>query len=129
MNTSMNTLPESSLESFKNFLDDSTALLVRSIQPLVSTIRSASNNPNSNPDVDELINGYIRDISLTVEEIVGKTEEAVRETGSVSLKRHALPVVKVLEMSRIELNVGRNSREGLPPVAFRIARATKVCCA
>ena len=116
----MGALRESSLEDFKNFLDDSTALLVRSIQPLVSTVRSGSAD-------DQTINEYIRDISMTVEDITEKTNAAILETASPALKRHAPPVIKVLEKSRIELNQERNSKDKLPPVAFRIARATKVC--
>ena len=115
----MGALRESSLEEFKNFLDDSTALLVRSIQPLVSTVRSGSAD-------DQTINEYIRDISGTVEDITDKTNAAILETGSPALKKHAPPVIKVLEKSRIELNQERNSKDKLPPVAFRIARATKV---
>lgn len=117
----MTSLTESSLEDFKNFLDDSTALLVRSIQPLVSTVRSGSSD-------DATINQYIREISMCVEDIVEKTNSAVEGSGSAALKKHAPPVVRVLEGSRVELNQERNSRERLPPVAFRIARATKVCC-
>jgi predicted nucleic acid-binding Zn-ribbon protein len=115
----MDSLRESSLEEFKNFLDDSTALLVRSIQPLVSTVRSGAVD-------DQTINEYIRDISMTVEDITDKTNAAVLESGNPALKKHAPPVIKVLEKSRIELNQERNSKDKLPPVAFRIARATKV---
>jgi hypothetical protein len=115
----MGALHESSLEEFKNFLDDSTALLVRSIQPLVNIVRSGAAD-------DTTINEYIRDISTTVEDITGKTNTAVLEAGNSALKKHAPPVIKVLEKSRIELNQERNTREKLPPVAFRIARATKV---
>ncbi|KIV99617.1 uncharacterized protein PV09_08683 [Verruconis gallopava] len=115
---SMSSLQESSLEEFKNFLDDSTALLVRSIQPLVNSVRSGSAD-------DTVINEYIREISLTVEDITEKTNSAVAEVGNLALRKHAPPVIKVLEKSRIELNQERNNKEKLPPIAFRIARATK----
>jgi arginine decarboxylase-like protein len=85
----------------------------------VNTVRSGAAD-------DQAINEYIRDISATVEEITEKTNTAVSESGNSALKKHAPPVIKVLEKSRIELNQERNSKDRLPPVAFRIARATKV---
>ena len=45
VSAAMGMLRESGIEEFKNYLEDSTALLVRSIQPLVNTIRAGANNP------------------------------------------------------------------------------------
>jgi hypothetical protein len=113
----------------QNYLEDSTAVLVRSIQPLVNTVRSGGKD-------DTVITEYIRDISTTVSDIVLKTNEAIFELRDAALEKHAPPVLKVLEASSEELvrlndevksSGDGKGHAGLPPVAFRIARATKVC--
>jgi hypothetical protein len=99
---------------------------VRSIQPLVNTIRTPSAN-NANPDA--AIAEYIRDINGTVQDIVFKTNESIFELQNPALSKHAPPVVKVLENSAselVKLNQEKKSKDQLPPIAFRIARATKV---
>jgi hypothetical protein len=64
-----------------------------------------------------------------VQDIVFKTNESVYELQNAALSKHAPPVVKVLENSASELarlNDENKSKDQLPPIAFRIARATKV---
>jgi hypothetical protein len=111
---------------YQNYLEDSTAILVRSIQPLVNTIRTGGRN---NPSADAAIANYIRDINTTVKDIVVKSNEAVYELQNSALQKHAPPVVKALETSSAELvrlSEGKKGNDSLPPIAFRIARATKV---
>jgi hypothetical protein len=89
---------------------------------LVNTVRSGSID-------DPAITEYIRDISATVQDIVVKTNEAVYELRDPALEKHAPPVIKVLENSSMELvrlDDEDQDKNALPPVAFRIARATKV---
>ena len=120
------TLRAPKLKHEQNYLEDSTAVLVRSIQPLVNTVRTGGASTQS----EDAIVGYIRDISATVQDIATKTNEAVYELQNAALQRHTPPVVKVLESSAAELvrlSGENNAREALPPIAFRIARATKVC--
>jgi hypothetical protein len=65
-----------------------------------------------------------------VQDIVSKTNEAVYELQDPALQKHAPPVVKALEGSSAELvrlHEERKGNDSLPPIAFRIARATKVC--
>jgi hypothetical protein len=115
------------LIGLKNYLEDSTAVLVRSIQPLVNTIRAPNTN-YANPN--SIVADYVRDINSTVQDIVAKTNNAVYELQNPALSRHAPPVVKVLESNAaqlVQLMEENKGNELLPPIAFRIARATKVC--
>jgi hypothetical protein len=94
---------------------------------LVNTVRTPGAN-HINPEA--AIEEYIRDINATVQDIVFKTNEAVYDLKDTALSKHAPPVVKVLENSAAELvrlNSGNKGKDSLPPIAFRIARATKVC--
>jgi hypothetical protein len=53
----------------------------------------------------------------------------VGKLGNPALKKHALPVVRVLDECRVALtgvDVG-GERERIPPLAFKTARALKVC--
>jgi hypothetical protein len=100
--------------------------LVRSIQPLVNTVRSAGGNP-----VD--VTDFVRDIDATVHDIANKTNAAITDLRDTALGKHAPPVVKFLEASSAELvrlnneiSAGGKAGDALPPVAFKIARATKV---
>lgn len=114
-------LRENGIEEFKNYLEDSTALLVRSIQPLVNTIRSS-------PDPSEsIVAEYVRDIDSTVSDIVTKTNMALADLKNPALGKHAPPVVSVLKDTVAELNRTMNGGQldRLPPLAFRVARATK----
>ncbi|TLD23395.1 cell polarity protein-like protein [Venturia nashicola] len=108
-----------------NYLEDSTAILVRSIQPLVNTVRSASGNP-----VD--VTDFIRDIDSTVHDIASKTCAAITDLRDAGLAKHAPPIVKSLEASSAELVrlndeifAGGKAGDALAPAAFKIARATK----
>jgi len=117
---------DSGMTEFKNYLEDQTALLVQSIQPLVNIIRSA---PTSTPADEEQIYEYIQDISQAVEDTGNKTYDAVSKLSNPALKKHALPVVEVLEDCRqnmLAVDV-RGGRDKLPPLAFKTARALKVC--
>jgi predicted nuclease with TOPRIM domain len=111
---------------FKNYLEDQTALLVQSIQPLVNMIRSS---PASSPADEQQIYEYIQDIAQAVEDTGTRTYDAVGKLGNPALKKHALPVVRVLDECRVALtgvDVG-GERERIPPLAFKTARALKVC--
>lgn len=114
--------PSAGLESYKNYLEDQTARLVQNIQPLVNTIRSGGRN---NVQVD----GYVNEIGKAIADVVNKTQGTIASSGNRSLARHAPPVTDVLEDCRRALVMARaqGERERMPPVAFRIARATKVC--
>ena len=96
---------------------------MQNIQPLVNTIRSPRGKN------DTAVDGYVNEISKTILDIGEKTREAISMTGNESLQRHGPPVVDVLEECRqgLVMRQERGERQGMPPVAFKIARATKVC--
>ena len=121
--STMGMVRENGVLEFKNYLEDTTALLVRSIQPLVSTVRS---NPTITTN-DPAVSSYVLEISTTVNEIVAKTNAAVVDLNNAALKKHAPPVVNVLdETARDLVNCRqRGDATGLSQYAFRIARATK----
>ncbi|KAL5428806.1 hypothetical protein PMIN07_011316 [Paraphaeosphaeria minitans] len=113
------------MADFKNYLEDQTALLVQSIQPLVNLVRS---NPVSTPADEQQIDYYIQDISRAVQDTGSRTYDAVRELSSPALKKHAVPVVEVLEDCRQDLlamDIAGGGRENIPPLAFKTARALK----
>jgi predicted nuclease with TOPRIM domain len=117
---------DSGMTTFKNYLEDQTALLVQSIQPLVNMIRSS---PVSSPADEHQIYEYIQDIAAAVEDTGTRTYDAVEKLGNPALRKHALPVVQVLDECRVALvgvDVGAG-RERIPPLAFKTARALKVC--
>ncbi|KAF2273120.1 uncharacterized protein EI97DRAFT_482744 [Westerdykella ornata] len=134
-------LKDTGMAEFKNYLDDQTALLVQSIQPLVHTIRSSSNGnaPGSSPADEQQIANYIQDISRAVQDTVTRTHDAVRDLPAPALKKHVLPIVQVLEGCRVDMlsvrvgdgpgDAGQAGKEGyrerIPPLAFRTARAMK----
>ncbi|KAL5117154.1 component of the polarisome [Pleosporales sp. CAS-2024a] len=110
---------------FKNYLEDQTALLVRSIQPLVNLIRSS---PTSTPADEQQIYEYIQDISQAVEDTGNRTYDAVDKLSNPALKKHALPVVDVLDDCRqnmISVDIRGGGRDKIPPLAFKTARALK----
>lgn len=110
----------------QNYLEDQTALLVQSIQPLVNMIRSS---PVSTPDEEQQIIDYIQDISRAVQDTGTKTYDAVKTLSNPALKKHAVPVVEVLEECRqnmLAVDVRDGGRERIPPLAFKTARALKV---
>jgi len=76
---------------------------------------------------------FVRDIDSTVHDIAHKTNVAITDLRDAALGKHAPPVVKFLEASSAELvrlnseiSAGSKAGDALPPVAFKIARATKV---
>lgn len=116
-----------SLTQQQNYLEDQTALLVQSIQPLVNLIRS---NPVSTPSDEQQISDYIQDISRAVQDTSNRTYDAVRDLSNPALKKHAVPVVEVLEdcsQNMLAVDVQGGGRERIPPLAFKTARALKVC--
>jgi predicted nuclease with TOPRIM domain len=118
---------DSGMMEFKNYLEDQTALLVQSIQPLVNIIRSS---PNSTPAEEQQIYEYIQDISQAVEDTGNRTYDAVNKLSNPALKKHAIPVVEVLDDCRqnmLAVDVRGGGRDKIPPLAFKTARALKVC--
>lgn len=121
----MNGVKNSGILEFKNYLEDQTALLVQSIQPLVNLIRST---PESTPEEEQRIYEYIQDIAEAVDDTCNKTYEAVNQLSNPALKKHAIPVVEVLDDCRqnmLAINVRDGGRERVPPLAFKTARALK----
>jgi hypothetical protein len=111
----------------QNYLEDQTALLVQSIQPLVNLIR---NTPNPTPADEQQIYNYIEDISQAVQDTANRTYDAVKELSNPTLKKHAPPVVEVLEDCRqnmLAVDVRGGGGDRIPPLAFKTARALKVC--
>jgi hypothetical protein len=83
----------------------------------------------STPDEEQQISEYIEDIARAVEDTGAKTYEAVKTLSNPALKKHAVPVVEVLEECRqnmLNVNVRDGGRERIPPLAFKTARALKV---
>jgi predicted nucleic acid-binding Zn-ribbon protein len=118
---------DSGMTEFKNYLEDQTALLVQSIQPLVNLIRSS---PTSTPADEQQIYEYIQDISQAVEDTGNRTYDAVNKLSNPALKKHAIPVVEVLDDCRqnmLSVDVRGGGRDKIPPLAFKTARALKVC--
>ncbi|KAF2032850.1 hypothetical protein EK21DRAFT_59871 [Setomelanomma holmii] len=116
---------DSGMMEFKNYLEDQTALLVQSIQPLVNIIRSS---PNSTPAEEQQIHEYIQDISQAVEDTGNRTYDAVNKLSNPALKKHAIPVVEVLDDCRqnmLAVDVRGGGRDKIPPLAFKTARALK----
>lgn len=117
---------DSGMTEFKNYLEDQTALLVQSIQPLVNIIRSS---PTSSPADEQQIYEYIQDISQAVEDTGNRTYDAVDKLSNPALKKHAIPVVEVLDDCRqnmLAVDVRGGGRDKIPPLAFKTARALKV---
>lgn len=118
---------DNGMTEFKNYLEDQTALLVQSIQPLVNIIRSS---PSSSPAEEQQIYNYIQEISQAVEDTSNKTYQAVQKLSNPALKKHAIPVVEVLEECRRDMqavDMRGGGRDRIPPLAFKTARALKVC--
>ena len=110
----------------QNYLEDQTALLVQSIQPLVNLIRST---PNPTAADEEQITEYIQDISRAVQDTANRTYDAIKELPNPALKKHITPVVEVLEDCRgnmLAVDVRSGNEDKIPPLAFKTARALKV---
>ncbi|KAF2090000.1 hypothetical protein K490DRAFT_35888 [Saccharata proteae CBS 121410] len=121
---------ESGLEEIKNYLEDQTTDLVNSIQPLVHSIRSTPTGLPLSEQTETAIENYVNDISRIVGNIGHKTREAIESLDNAALVRHAGPVVEVLDDCREGLlqavaEQESNKREKIPPLAFKVARATK----
>jgi predicted nuclease with TOPRIM domain len=117
---------DSGMTEFKNYLEDQTALLVQSIQPLVNLIRSS---PTSSPAEEQQIYEFIQDIAQAVEDTGDRTYDAVDKLSNPALKKHAIPVVEVLDECRqnmLAVDVRGGGRDKIPPLAFKTARALKV---
>lgn len=74
---------------------------------------------------------HVDSIDRTVQAIAARTNAAVETLGNAALKKHAPPVVEALQEFRVGLvearrEVRERGRAGMPPLAFKIARATKV---
>ena len=72
---------------------------------------------------------YIEDISRAVQDTGAKTNEVVKTLSNPALKKHAPPVVSVLEECRqnlLAVDVQGGGRDRIPPIAFKTARALKV---
>ncbi|KKY25824.1 putative cell polarity [Diplodia seriata] len=120
----------SGLEEIKNYLEDQTTDLVNSIQPLVQEIRSTPAGAPFPPQSEQNIEHHVNDINRTVYDIGFKTREAVSNTRNSALAKHAMPVTDILEECREGLLSAlqedeAGKREKIPPLAFKIARATK----
>ncbi|KAF2875874.1 cell polarity protein-like protein [Massariosphaeria phaeospora] len=116
---------DTGMTEFKNYIEDQTDLLVKSIQPLVNLIRST---PVSSPAEEQQISDYIQDISRAVQDTGTRTYEAVNQLSNPALKKHAVPVVELLEeyrQSMLAIDVRDGGRERIPPLAFKTARALK----
>ena len=97
------------------------------IQPLVHTIRSTPSGASLSAADEQRMNQHVSEISRVVNDIASRTNEAidgVADTASAALVKHADPVVRVLEQCRKGLTAARR-KEDMPPLAFRVARATK----
>lgn len=112
-------------------MEDQTEDLIRSIQSLVGSIRADDGVP--------AIVRHIDSIAGSVGDVVSSTEAAYGLTGNNNLKGRADPVIRTLANCRTKLmNAGAEGRSirnpaalkeftnRLPPLAFEIARETKV---
>lgn len=119
----------SEVEDLKIYLEDQTAILVQTIQSLVSAIRSEASLPT--------LSTQITAIATVVSKITLSTNKTMQETKNAELRTQATPVLKRLEEGRERLlragEAGEEAGEeglrtwagGLPPIAFEIARETK----
>lgn len=85
--------------------------------------------PASTPADEQQIYDYIQDISRAVQDTGNRTYDAVKQLSNPALKKHAIPVVEVLEDCRqdmLAVDVREGGRERIPPLAFKTARALKV---
>lgn len=120
------------------YLEDQTALLVQTIQSLVSSIRSEAGIT--------AINNELTAIATVVGKVISSTETAMASTGNVELRAQGDPIIKKLALCRQRLlEAGDKGRQladtddddgkgemewrmwtqSLPPIAFEIARETK----
>lgn len=90
-------------------------------------IRSSA---TSSPADEQQIYNYIQDISQAVEDTGNRTYTAVNQLSNPALKKHAIPVIEVLDDCRqdmLAIDIRGGGRDQIPPLAFKTARALKVC--
>jgi hypothetical protein len=82
----------------------------------------------SSPAEEEQIYDYIQDISRAVDDTGNRTYNAVNQLSNPALKKHALPVIEVLDDCRqnmLAIDIRDGGRDKIPPLAFKTARALK----
>lgn len=87
-------------------------------------------NPDSTPSEEQQIYGYIQDISQAVDDTGDRTYEAVKQLSNPALQKHAIPVVQILDDCRrdmLDIDIRNGGCDKVPPLAFKTARALKVC--
>jgi hypothetical protein len=118
--------PEDSFTGLKIDLEEDNAVLVRSIQPLVNTIRSGG--PPSSA-TSAIIGSHLSAIDVVVRQIVQRVEATSASGQSVkkqALAKHSRPVLDALQETMWELaKQADRDEEGLPRLAFRVPRLTK----
>lgn len=88
-------------------------------------------SPTSTPAEEQQIYEYIQDISRAVDDTGDRTYDVVKQLSNPALQKHAIPVVQVLDDCRrdmLDINIRDGGRDKIPPLAFKTARALKVCC-
>lgn len=121
----------------QTYLEDQTALLVQTIQSLVSSIRSEAGVA--------AITSEISAVASVVGKVVTATENSISSTSNTELRVQGEPVIKILTTCQQRLleagdkglkiaGIKDNGKGGmewrawtqnLPPIAFEIARETK----
>jgi hypothetical protein len=82
----------------------------------------------SSPAEEEQIYDYIQDISRAVDDTGNRTYNAVNQLSNPALKKHAIPVIEVLDDCRqnmLAIDIRDGGRDKIPPLAFKTARALK----
>jgi hypothetical protein len=82
----------------------------------------------SSPSEEEQIYDYIQDISRAVDDTGNRTYNAVNQLSNPALKKHAIPVIEVLDDCRqnmLAIDIRDGGRDKIPPLAFKTARALK----
>lgn len=72
----------------------------------------------------------IQDISRAVDDTGDRTYDTVKQLSNPALQKHAIPVVQVLDDCRrdmLDIDIRNGGRDKVPPLAFKTARALKVC--
>jgi G protein-coupled receptor kinase-interacting protein 1 C term len=119
------------LNNLQFYLEDQTEGMVQSIQALVSSIRADDGMP--------IIRKHINDIATVVGNVVTSTETAMGQAGNSILRDRGESIIRKLSDCRAKLleinSEGENIKDlavlkdltnKLPPLAFEIARETKV---
>ncbi len=140
------------LTSLRDYLEDQTASLLLSIQPLIHSLRAAGTGAATTN-----VALYVSTIAATVQDVVATVSAVIvsdtanefdefhgneghhdvdsdRRAVNAALEQHVLPLVRVLEecsaqlLRRPEVEVEQKQKQkqaGLPAVAGRIARAMR----